>query len=341
MKKILQIKIAKDRFEEGWLFESIGYDRSGLLPIDLSDSALPRNGTAGINALCLLAVATYLDKPNQEAATIARQVTDLLSPLWNGKGNKWFKTLFGPKGFHEALIEYKIQREKSVKFAEHIEIHFLPPKGKKEELEQVLKEITEQFLQRHEQQMRAGFEIRLITPWDIISSLQRKGSIEEGEALQIEMHCKEDEHLFVAWLTCLGKKPVELYPVNSLKLKNPSSGHNLDAGKKVITIPEEGYVEVDRGPGIDTCFVAIRDKAYLKDDREEIMSLLEDKLSSRKQAFPKQILSMNSYKPERLKKITSLNVRAPTPRRTWEESLARDLDGLAKKVWFFDIPNHG
>lgn len=340
MKKQLIIKIARDRFEEEWLFEGIAYDGSDLLPIDVSDTPLPRNATAGVNALCLLAVATFLDGMIPKEVTFARKVTDLLSPLWNGKNNKWLRTLFGPEGFHEALIEYKQHRETSVKLADHVEIQFVPPKGRKNDVPLILTEIVEEFLQRHEKKMRAGFEIRLITPWDIISSLQRKGSLEEGEKLQIEMHCRDDEHLFVAWLTCFGKLPVALYPVNALKLMNTASGHSLDAGRKIITIPETGCVEVDRGPGIETCFVAVRDKPFLNDDRKKIMTLIEAGLKSRKKAFPKQTLSMTSYRPARLKNVSSFNVRAPSPRKKWEESLARDLDGLAKKVWFFDIPNH-
>lgn len=341
MKKQLIIKITQDRFGEEWLFESIAYNGSDLLPIDVSDTPLPRNATTGVNALCLLAVATLLDSIAPKEATFARKVTALLSPLWNGKKNKWFRTLFGPEGFHEALIEYKQHRETSVKLADHVEIQFLPPKGRRNDIPQILEEIVEEFLQRHEKKMRAGFEIRLISPWDIISSLQRKGRLSEGEKIQIEMHCKDDEHLFVAWLTCFGEEPVELYPVNTLNLKDTTAGHDLDAGRKIITIPKTGCVEVDRGPGIETCFVAVRDKPYLNDDRKKILTLIEEQLGSRKKAFPKTTLSMTSYQPARLRQSSSLNVRAPSPRKKWEEGLARDLDGLAQKIWFFEIPNGG
>ena len=219
MNKQLIIKIAWDRFEKQWRFESISYNGEKLLPIEDSESPLPRNARVGVNALCLLGVAEILDQMNPEKVGHSEAIRELLSPIWNGKKNKWLKTLFGPKGFQEALVEYEQNRKPSVKLASHVEVRFIPPKSSEKKLPTVLEEIIEQRLHRHQNSLRSGLEIRLITPCQVISSFDQEGKLEEGEQLKIEVHCKESEHLFVAWLTCFGKEPVELYPINSLKMK--------------------------------------------------------------------------------------------------------------------------
>ena len=341
MNKQLIIKIAWDRFEKQWRFESTSYNGKELLPIEESNSPLPLNARAGVNALCLLGVASILDQMDQAKVGHSEAIRELLSPLWNGKKNKWLKTLFGPKGFQEALVEYEQNKKPSVKLASHVEVRFIPPKSSEKKLPNVLEEIIEQRLHRHHNSLRSGLEIRLITPCQVISSFDQEGELEEGDQLKIEVHCKESQHLFVAWFTCFGKEPVELYPINSLKMRNKEPDHTLDAGRKIVRIPKIGCVEVDRGPGLETCFVAVKESSFSPEQRKKMVELIGDKLKSRGKAFPPQNAYVSKYQPDRPKGAVSFNVRPPSPRKKWEQDLAASLQGLADKIWLFNLPNNG
>ena len=253
----------------------------------------------------------------------------------------WIKEVFGPKGFQEALKVVTRKGVKTTEFKDHINLEPYIV-GEREAYDpQAFAEVIHQFTKEEPKPTKADFEIRIITPDDIFSSLDRKGQLNEGDSLILEIHCLKTKHLFVCWLTCKGKTPVELYPVFSIDSENPNSGHLFNKQQKIITIPEQGCSEVDEGPGVETCLVAMRETPYKIDDRTKIINTVTKALKIRKVSFPPLKMTMSCLEPHRITEHAMSGLRTPSIGDKWEKQLAIELRELADKIYFLKVPNRG